>query len=302
MHPPRTQADLERFISNKIEENLHLEYKAAAALDRKDVKKKEITKDVSALANAAGGIIIYGIQEHGDPGLLRLPSCLDPVDPVAYSKEWLDEIITQIQPIIPGIEIIPVPVTVDGVSGYCYVVVVPASQTAHQARDLRYYRRRNFMAEPIEDYEIRELMHRVSVPRLFTDIRYILDAPAYDGSGMITSRISFRITNDSQVMARHYAIAARVPARLSDGELIHPDSAVFVVEDGQSYWVFKIANSSTPIFPHETVIKKVNLLRHAEYPGELPPSGDEIQLTLYADNAEPLILTRSLSAAMIDWV
>ena len=302
MRVPRTQADLEKFILDKIEENLHLEYKAAAALDRKDVKKKEITKDVSALANAAGGMIIYGIQEYGDPGLMQLPSKIDPIDAQTYSKEWLDEIITQIQPIIPGVEIVPVPVTVEGVSGYCYVVVVPASRTAHQARDLRYYRRRNFMAEPIEDYEIRELMNRVSLPRLNTDIRYVLDAPTYDGTGTITSRISFRITNDSHVMARHYAIVARVPACLPDGELVHPAHAVFVEEEGKAYWVFKLANASTPIFPHETVIKKIRLTRHASFPGDMPPSGDQIKLTLYADNSEALVLERSLRDALKDWV
>lgn len=302
MRPPRTQADLERFISDKIEENLHLEYKAAAALDRKDVKKKEITKDVSALANAAGGMIIYGIQEYGDPGLMQLPSKLDPIDAQTYSKEWLDEIITQIQPIIPGIEIIPIPVTVEGVSGYCYAVVVPASRTAHQARDLRYYRRRNFMAEPIEDYEIRELMSRVSLPRLYAQIRYVLDAPALDGTGTINSRISFRITNDSHIMARHYAIVARVPTRLPDGELVHPDKAVLVVEDGLSYWVFKLANASSPIFPHETVVKKIRLTRHASLSNDIPPSGKMIELTLYADNAEAQILKRSQEEALNDWV
>lgn len=302
MRPPRTQADLERFISDKIEENLHLEYKAAAALDRKDVKKKEITKDVSAMANAAGGMIIYGIQEYGDPGLLLLPSRLDPVDAQTYSKEWLDEIITQIQPIIPGVEIIPIPVTVDDVSGYCYAVVIPASRTAHQARDLRYYRRRNFMAEPIEDYEVRELMSRVSLPRLYAQIRYVLDAPALDGTGAITSRISFRITNDSHIMARHYAIAARVPARLPDGELVHPDKAVLVVDGGVSYWVFKLANASSPIFPHETVVKKIRLTRHASLSNDIPPSGKMIELTLYADNAEAQVMRRSLADALNDWV
>ena len=36
-----------------------MEYKRATALSRKDRDKDEITKDVSAFANSAGGILIY---------------------------------------------------------------------------------------------------------------------------------------------------------------------------------------------------------------------------------------------------
>lgn len=56
-------SDLEQLISNEIEENLHLDYKSAGALSKIDKKKDEITKDVSALANSDGGIIVYGINE-----------------------------------------------------------------------------------------------------------------------------------------------------------------------------------------------------------------------------------------------
>ncbi len=302
MRPPRTQEDLERFISNKIEENLHIEYKAAGALDRKDVKKKEITKDVSAMANAAGGIIIYGIQEHSDPGLLQLPARLDPIDPQVYSKEWLDEIITQIQPTIPDLEIIPVPVTVDGVSGYCYVVVVPQSRTAHQARDMRYYRRRNFMAEPVDDYEVREMMSRVLVPKLSVKIRYMLDQPAPDGSSEIFSRIAFRITNESDVMARHYAIVASIPTRLPSGELVHPEKGALDEEGSRAFWVFKLANSSSPIFPHEEVIKRIRLSRRAHLRSGMKPSSDKIYLTLYADNAPARQREILLEDALNGWV
>ena len=43
---------LERYIANEIEESTRLDYKAAGALARD--KKDEITKDVSAMANADG--------------------------------------------------------------------------------------------------------------------------------------------------------------------------------------------------------------------------------------------------------
>jgi predicted HTH transcriptional regulator len=61
------EARLMKLIENEIEESLTLEYKSAEALDRTDFKKKEITKDVSAMANSAGGTIIYGIFEYAQP-------------------------------------------------------------------------------------------------------------------------------------------------------------------------------------------------------------------------------------------
>ena len=61
-----TEAKLQNFITSEIEESLTLEYKSAEALDRTETKKKEITKDVSAMANSAGGIIIYGIKEYNN--------------------------------------------------------------------------------------------------------------------------------------------------------------------------------------------------------------------------------------------
>ncbi len=51
---------LNKLIRDKIEENDTLEYKGAGALTREDKAKFEITKDISAMANAAGGTLIYG--------------------------------------------------------------------------------------------------------------------------------------------------------------------------------------------------------------------------------------------------
>ena len=54
-----SEDDLNNFIKNKIEENTNLEYKDPLSLDN----KREIAKDISAMANSNGGIIIYGLCE-----------------------------------------------------------------------------------------------------------------------------------------------------------------------------------------------------------------------------------------------
>ncbi len=154
---------IEQYITQGIEESLTLDYKAAGALERTDKKKEEVTKDVSAMANSDGGIIIYGIAE--DSTNKHLPGKIDPIDRNQFSKEWLEDIISNIRPKIDGLVIYPVPIST-APNHVVYMVEIPQSYTAHQATDKRYYKRRNFKSEPMEDYEIRDVMGRGQYPKI----------------------------------------------------------------------------------------------------------------------------------------
>lgn len=59
-----TQEEVESLLSSG--ESINLEFKRGDALEElstSESKKKEIAKDVSAVANSDGGIIIYGVDE-----------------------------------------------------------------------------------------------------------------------------------------------------------------------------------------------------------------------------------------------
>lgn len=86
------QARLQSYIDNQLEESLTLDYKAAGSLAKQEEKRKEITKDVSAFANSAGGTIIYGIREYSAEDKKHLPERIDPIVRTQYSKEWLEQI------------------------------------------------------------------------------------------------------------------------------------------------------------------------------------------------------------------
>ena len=156
-------AKINSLIENGIEESQFLEYKASGALAKSDGKKTEITKDISAMANSAGGTIVYGIKEFGESEKKHLPEKITPVNRVEYSKEWLEQIINNIQPRIQGIQIHPIDVNIKS-EDVVYVVEIPQSTTAHQAKDFRYYKRFNFGATPMNDYEVRDVMHRSQLP------------------------------------------------------------------------------------------------------------------------------------------
>lgn len=151
---------LNRLISEQEEENLHLEYKAADALGKTDLKKREISKDVSAMANSDGGLIIYGINEN--PSKKHLPENIDPISRMEFSKEWLEQVITSnIHPKVKNIVITPVPIDDDNV---VYVVKIPKGDTAHQASDKRYYKRYNFESVAMDDYEVKDIINRNQYP------------------------------------------------------------------------------------------------------------------------------------------
>jgi predicted HTH transcriptional regulator len=65
-----TIADLQSLHTNGVAESTTLEYKASPAVDKNN--KDEIAKDISAMANAEGGQIIYGMTEAN-----HLPNGLD---------------------------------------------------------------------------------------------------------------------------------------------------------------------------------------------------------------------------------
>jgi len=165
---PKTLLDIEALVNNRVQESLHLDYKASEAAA--PGKKDDIAKDVSAFANSDGGMIIYGVEEGKD----HFPTRIDGgVDHSTFSHERLEQTIHgNITPRIDGLRIYPIPVSA---SRSIYVVQVPPSYRGpHQASDKKYYKRFNFLSTPMEDYEIGDVRNRRTTappPLVTVDIR-----------------------------------------------------------------------------------------------------------------------------------
>lgn len=165
----KTKPDLQRLVDEGLEESLTLDYKASPALSREGGKADEMCKDVTALANSAGGQLVYGIE--GDKATKK-PSAVDGgVDDPKITREWIEQILnSRVQPRMNGVQI----ARIDMENGkFGYVISVPQSQTGpHQAPDGKYYKRFDLQSVPMHDYEIKDIMRRSTTPDLYTDLSF----------------------------------------------------------------------------------------------------------------------------------
>lgn len=140
---------INNLINEKIKESLNLDYKKEL-----DERNNEIAKDISAFANASGGKIIYGVDEKDG-----LPSSINWIESKGVKEKIEDIILTHIQPEIKGYDIYSIENS-DNHSQAIFVVDIPESSDAPHMADYRYYIRRNFKSEPMEDSEVKNAIFR----------------------------------------------------------------------------------------------------------------------------------------------
>lgn len=275
---------LNGLIQDKIEESQSLEYKAAGAFiggGKKDVKT-EITKDVSAMANASGGTIIYGMAEHSDNTRQHRPERIDPINRSQFSKEWLEHVIANIDPRIETLKIIPVEIP-SNPDHVVYVVEIQKSTTAHQALDLKYYRRYNFESVPMHDYEIRDVMNRRTFPTLSVSASFGFDRMGFNGT------LHFEIRNTGDVLAKNFAAIVHVPAplRWKGRVVIFKDGILDELGDGTALRLVFSNGNNSPLFPKSSSYRNFEFATGIMNP-EPKKTINDIRYRVYAD-AMPFI-------------
>lgn len=200
MTVPKTYEDLLSLIKEQVEESTHIEFKRG--INKEDGKwRKELAKDISAMANSDGGIIIYGIAEK-KIGELSVASEITPLKDIKL--ESFDQIInSKIQPVIKGIEFISI--AVPEKDGFVYVVSVPKSDTAHQnLYSYQYHKRRNVIVEPMEDYEVRDTMNRNKFPKI--DLEFTIEKQRFITRKIKTFDIDNNLLNAKPNINNEYII------------------------------------------------------------------------------------------------
>ena len=186
-------------IKNKINESTTLEYKDPRSLEN----KYEISKDVSAMANSDGGVIIYGLcDDDKDDAPDKIGWILD------HKKiEMIEQVIqSRITPKIDGLKINKILNNDDG-SKFIIVVIVPKSDTApHQdyldKDNRRYWRRNNYNIRQMEHYEIEDLFFKRKRPSLEVSL---ID------TNKIEPTYPIEILNKGKIMAEKIKIKLLIP-------------------------------------------------------------------------------------------
>lgn len=164
------EEDLLGLINEGVQESLTLDYKQSAALDKRNPKSKsDLSKDVSAFANSAGGVLVYGIVEEDNHLPVKIDAGLDPLD---ITREWIEQVINStIQQRIDGFRIKQVLLKQTNPGRVGYVIYVPQSTRApHMASDHIFYKRYNYQSIAMEEYEVRDVSRRLQAPDLRVEL------------------------------------------------------------------------------------------------------------------------------------
>lgn len=101
-------------------ESLTLEFKRDLPQARLDQAKIELLKDVCAMANAAGGDILYGIEERDGAAAALVPI----TEPFDAAERRMRQVLDAIEPRLDGLRFREVPLSA---GGYAILLRVPAS-------------------------------------------------------------------------------------------------------------------------------------------------------------------------------
>ncbi len=244
--------DILSLISSEAEESINLEFKAAGALAKTDEKRREITKDVAAMANSDGGIIVYGMSEIGHKA-----HEVSFVDGNQYTKEWLEQVINSgIQRHIEGLRIYPVRKDGD-IEKTVYVVKIPYSyNTPHINKDKRYYKRFNFEATTMEEYEVRQLYDRKGMAKLEVVAFKAIEDPSEGDEEHMAYRLVVRVANTGMAVEELYKVNVEIgyqwigDLKFAWSKLDRPEEYDFTRSD-QSVRISHLGRF--PIFPGEKV-------------------------------------------------
>ncbi|WP_081630036.1 helix-turn-helix domain-containing protein [Thiomonas sp. FB-6] len=193
-----TQEHLEQLVREHAQEGPHLEFKRDFPTNWDTATKTEVLADITALANASGGDLLYGIAEGGSAQAEALvPQVLTNVDQEV--RRLQDFLLHLVEPRMPGVQVHAVPVSVAGTAGHVVLVRVPQSWVGpHRVNtNQHFFIRDGLRKRPLNVPEIRGLFLRSeNMAQRVRDFR--TDRLAK----VLTGEVPFRLTH-STVLVLH---------------------------------------------------------------------------------------------------
>lgn len=150
------ESDIQALVDNEQKESVALEFKQE--LSGSDREKKEIPKDISAIANTEGGFVIFGIRENDGKAaeVVGTPKLIgnQPVE------EWVESVL--ISNVRPRLTVKPkiIPIT-SNANNVVVVLQIPQSpRRPHMVTidgENAYYKRHNYQTSYADEHEVRSM-------------------------------------------------------------------------------------------------------------------------------------------------
>jgi hypothetical protein len=166
-----TERHLLNLIRNGDTETHYLDFKRpdtliAQTAGEKKKRLEDVSVQVSSFAHADGGAIIYGMEESGNPPVAtRLRG---------FRANEMQLIQTVPQPGVSGVYVNSVRLRSQNAASdpgtSAFVVVVPQSNTIHEARDENFHRRDNTATRPMHRDDIIDVLGRARGPKLTLEV------------------------------------------------------------------------------------------------------------------------------------
>lgn len=214
----KTEADLRRAVTESREENLYLEFKEKKdrrGADLAEDDRKHFSKALSAFANAAGGVLIFGIATAGPK---PSPDHASELKPITSASEFLtrlrDSVLTATQPVVDDVEFRLIPTDVNAGKGYVACLVPPSEMPPHRAMrgQREYYRRTDGGCRQLEHLDLEDMFGRRPRPllRLLAELR-----PRPDGDPH--EELHVFLVNEGRTVAKYAGLWGRL---LDEGAML----------------------------------------------------------------------------------
>ncbi|WP_186257419.1 AlbA family DNA-binding domain-containing protein [Burkholderia gladioli] len=208
-----TIADIEA-LQDVAFESVNLEFKAGAKLENWNERAKlDFIVDVTAFANAGGGVVIYGLNEIQRDGR-SYAGDVSPVRDTRLTQDRLREVIvSNTDPVLRGFTIAHI--QVDG--GSIFVVSVDEGDTAYQNTcDRKYYGRIDASSQPMHGFAIRDVMNRRTRPHVTASLS--VRSRRNVEAGRREYELNAILSNDGNLTARHWALRVAIPRGIGTHE------------------------------------------------------------------------------------
>jgi len=238
---------IRQWIAQHEAEDLYLDFKQKTNPNSGVPSQADVanySKALSGFANSEGGLLVWGVvatEVKGDSESADVAREARPVTPLRTFHAKLNDITYHCtKPTVVGVQNLLVPVGPDKDTGFV-VTYVPAGANppyrSEKTCNNHYYRRSGSTFQPMEPYEIRDIVFRFRYPKI--DLDFGRDAKREE-TDLVQYRYALRldITNHGPAILKDYMVEITLPRVCSHD--VHDWRREIVVYEGAHFERFRL--------------------------------------------------------------